>query len=150
MFDRPVRLTRSVRVSCAQRCFREDLDDAQNLEVFGPTSRVHGHDYRIEVTLRGRPDPETGMLVDPRALDRLLHELIVAALDHRQLEEDVEEFQDHVPTAEAIAAWCFAQLEEPVKRLPAGVDGEPADAELFGVAVREHDALAAEVRAEER
>lgn len=72
-----------------------------------PSRRIHGHSYRAEVVVRGRPDPVTGMLIDLSLLTRSL-EAARDGLDHR--------FLDEVPdlgpaTMENLAAWIWRKLE---------------------------------------
>lgn len=69
--------------------------------------RIHGHSYRGEVTLRGRPDPESGMIVDVGILDREL-EGVRDALDHRFLDD----INDLGPaTMENLCRWIWVRLK---------------------------------------
>ena len=65
-------LTRAVEFPAGHRYHRPEWDAARNEATFGPCSRApgHGHNYRVEVTVRGEIDPETGMIVDLAVLDR--------------------------------------------------------------------------------
>lgn len=72
-----------------------------------PSRRIHGHSYRAEVVVRGRPDPDTGMLIDLSLLDRKLEEAR-DGLDHRFLDE----VKDLGPaTMENLAAWIWRKVE---------------------------------------
>lgn len=115
----PTRLTRTVRFSAAHRYRRPEWSEEENRERFGRAGRPHGHDYRCEVTVEGPVDPETGMLVDLRALDRLLAAEVVEPLDHSFL-NDLPEFGGDrlVPTTENIARVVWERL---AARLPEGV-----------------------------
>jgi len=84
----------------------------RNESTFGPCFRspAHGHNYRVEVTVRGRIDPDTGMVVDLAELDRLLLERIVEPMDHSFL-NDLPEFRDGwIPTTENIARVVWERL----------------------------------------
>jgi 6-pyruvoyltetrahydropterin/6-carboxytetrahydropterin synthase len=83
-------------------------------DYVGPCARNHGHNYRVEIVVRGEVLDPAEMLIDFEVLDRLLAP-VVARLDHRNLNE-VPPFDRVNPTAEAIAAWFFRQLAEPVKQ----------------------------------
>jgi 6-pyruvoyltetrahydropterin/6-carboxytetrahydropterin synthase len=88
--------------------FRFDAAHTLRREVDAePSRRIHGHSYRAEVTVRGRPDPETGMIVDLGLLERKLEEAR-EALDHRFLDE----MDDLGPaTMENLAAWIWHRLQ---------------------------------------
>ncbi|HEX2166087.1 MAG TPA: 6-carboxytetrahydropterin synthase, partial [Longimicrobiales bacterium] len=87
-------LTRAVMFAAAHRYYRPDWDDARNREVFGACSNPHGHghNYRLEVTIRAGIDPVTGFSADLAALDGILHEEVVLPLDHKHLNHAVADF----------------------------------------------------------
>ena len=136
-------LTRTVQFAAAHRYFRPEWSDARNIETFGACGSLHGHGhtYTCQVTVKGRTDPMTAMVVDLRALDRVLHEEVVARYDHRHLNLDAEEFAygKTVPTCEAL---CIEIWRRVGVRLPTGCD-------LVTVRVQEDAALWAEYRGEE-
>lgn len=108
-------LTRSVRFAAAHRYARPEWSDERNREVFGPCSNPHGHghNYVLEVTVAGEPDPETGFSVDLGALDALLREEVVRPLDHQHVNHAVAEFGPGrtVPTTENLVLWIWERLE---------------------------------------
>ena len=67
-----VRLTRAIEFSASLTFRRGDLSAEENARVFGPNSARHGHNYRLEVTLRGEPDAVTGMVIDLKELQAVL------------------------------------------------------------------------------
>jgi len=113
-------LARTVFFSAAHRYFRPDWSPERNAQIFGACSREHGHTYACRVTVRGPLDLETSMVMDLGALDAILHEEIVATLDHRHLNLDVPEFAygRTVPTSEALAVFIWQRV---ARRLPPGV-----------------------------
>ena len=114
------RLTRTARFAAAHRYHRPEWSEARNREVFGPCANPHGHghNYVLEVTVAGTPDPETGFCVDLGALDALLREHVVAPLDHRHLNHDVPEFAaGTIPTTENLVVLIWNRLE---RRIPGG------------------------------
>ena len=116
---RIVYLTRSVRFSAAHRYHRPGWSEERNREVFGPCSNPHGHghNYLLEVTVAGEPDPETGFCADLGALDRALREEVVAPLDHRHLNHEVERFRPggQIPTTENLLVWLWERIEPRVE-----------------------------------
>lgn len=85
---------------------RDDWTEAQNIEVFGSCARLHGHGYRLLVTLRGPIDPATGMVRNFRDVKREVKERVVSRLDHQHLNEVV----GGMTTAENLCYWIAAQL----------------------------------------
>jgi 6-pyruvoyltetrahydropterin/6-carboxytetrahydropterin synthase len=108
-------LTRRVRFSAAHRYHRPDWSEARNREVFGACANPHGHghDYLLEVSVRGEVDPVTGFSVDLAALDRLLREEVVEPLDHQHLNHVVPEFAPGgmIPSCENILRIVWRRLE---------------------------------------
>ena len=98
-----VRLTRAIEFSTSLRCARPDLSDADNERLYGPAARQHGHNYRLEVTLRGDPDPRTGMVIDLKEVQELLEREIMDRFDHRDLNRDTAYFEKQAPTHENFA-----------------------------------------------
>jgi len=99
------RLTRAVEFPAGHRYHRPEWDAARNEAAFGLCSRAsgHGHNYRVEVTVRGEIDPETGMVVDLATLDRLLRELVREPMDHAFLNDLPEFSAGLIPTTENLA-----------------------------------------------
>ena len=84
----------------------------------GLCGRLHGHNYRLEVVIRGRELDRLDMLVDFYALDEALRP-ILARVDHRNLNE-IPPFDTVNPTAEAIAAWFHRKLRPVVSEISGG------------------------------
>lgn len=95
-----VRLTRVVEFCCSLRYWNPDLTEAENRRLFGRKADPHGHNYELEVTIRGEPDPLTGMVVNLSELKGLLDREIVARFDHRDLNRDMPYFEKEPPTPE--------------------------------------------------
>lgn len=116
---RVVYVTRQVHFNAAHRLHNPARSAAWNRATFGPCNnpRWHGHNYVLEVTVRGEPDPDTGYVIDLGELKRVLEEAVVGPCDHRNLNEEVPWLRGVVPTTEnlVIAFW-----ERIVSRLPRG------------------------------
>jgi 6-pyruvoyltetrahydropterin/6-carboxytetrahydropterin synthase len=113
-----VRLSRAIEFSASLRCVRPDLSEAENLELFGRRAQQHGHNYRLEVTVRGEPDPVTGMVIDIKAIQGLLEREIMERFDHRDLNRDTPYFEKMPPTPENLARVIREIL---VKAFPEGM-----------------------------
>lgn len=98
-------VTRAYKFSAAHRLYSPALDEAANRAMYGKCTNPegHGHNYRVEVTVRGAIDPVTGMAADLGRLDGAVGELVVARFDHRHLNRDPLFAGERVPTGENIA-----------------------------------------------
>lgn len=106
-------ITRKVEFSASHVCRSPQLSDDENRELFGMAANPHGHghNYVVEVSLRGDPDPVTGMVLDLKELKEILNEQIVTPYDHRFLNYEVPPFDRVVPTTENIALDIWQRLE---------------------------------------
>jgi 6-pyruvoyltetrahydropterin/6-carboxytetrahydropterin synthase len=106
-------VTRKTEFSASHVCRILTLTDAQNQDLFGPEANPngHGHNYVLEVTLEGHPDPVSGMVMDLKQLKDILEQEVVAPMDHRFLNYEVEPFDRVVPTTENIAHEIWRRLD---------------------------------------
>jgi 6-pyruvoyltetrahydropterin/6-carboxytetrahydropterin synthase len=106
-------ITRRVEFSASHVCRNAALTEEQNRALYGPAAnpRGHGHNYILEVTLEGDPDPATGMVYDLRRLKEVLSREVVEPMDHRFLNQEVPPFDRVVPTAENLALEVWRRLE---------------------------------------
>ncbi len=106
-------ITRRAGFSASHVCRNPALSDTENEAIYGPESNPngHGHDFVLEVTLEGEPDPVTGMVYDLKKLKDVLNREIVDRFDHRFLNREVEPFDREIPTAENIAIEIWKRIE---------------------------------------
>lgn len=114
-------LTISTHFSAAHRLARPDLSYEENCEIYGKCARPHGHghNYHLEVTVKGEIDPRTGMLADLVAVQKAIEDYVVEPFDHTFLNKDIPYFAEVVPTAENIAVYIRQLLEQPIQALGA-------------------------------
>lgn len=112
-------LTRTYEFAAAHRLQADALPHETNLELYGKCNNPagHGHNYVLEVTVAGTPDPISGMMLDLGELDRSVHATVVDRYDHRNLNEDLPEFAGRVTTSEVV-------VQEIWDRLVGAVPGE--------------------------
>lgn len=103
-------LTRRLEFSAAHRLFNPAFSEERNRATFGPCFRHHGHNYVLDVTVRGPVDPATGMVVDLNWLATRLHELVFVEVDHRDLDHDVPWLAGRPSTAENVVAAIWERL----------------------------------------
>jgi 6-pyruvoyltetrahydropterin/6-carboxytetrahydropterin synthase len=105
-----VRITRAVEFSASLRYLRPELSAEENARLFGRFARHHGHNYRLEVTLRGEPDPVTGMLIDLKDVKDILEREVEARFDHKDLVADTPYFEKEPATPENFARLLYRLL----------------------------------------
>ena len=116
-----VKVTRKAHFNAAHRLYNPKWSDEKNQEVFGLCNNVnfHGHNYNIEVSVVGEIDPETGYVMDMKILKDLIQQEITDKMDHKNLNMDVPEFSELIPSAENIVVVCYNLLR---KQLPKHLD----------------------------
>jgi len=97
-------LTRRYRFSASHRLHSASLSERENARVYGKCNNPfgHGHDYVLEVSVRGPLDDETGRIVDLETLDGLVRSEILDQFEHKNLNTDVPPFANAVPTTENV------------------------------------------------
>jgi 6-pyruvoyltetrahydropterin/6-carboxytetrahydropterin synthase len=132
-----VALIQQFEFCAAHRLHCDDLSDEENMALFGKCSNPsgHGHNYMLDVTVEGRPDPRTGNVLPTSVLERTVRQVVIERFDHKNLNVDVPEFRELNPSVENIAQVIFNLLED-----------EFAPNQLAAVRVYETPRSSAEVR----
>jgi len=112
-------VTRRAWFSASHRLHNPDLSPEENRRLFGACNNEngHGHNYEIEVVVRGEPDPRTGMFINLKDLKRIIEDHVVRPANHRSLDHDVPFMRGRLSTTENLAIAIWEVLEE---HLPAG------------------------------
>ena len=108
-----VYITRVERFNSAHKLWVEDWSDEENIAVFGKCSNKnwHGHNYYLHVTIKGKPHPITGFVMDAKKLGDIVKLHVTEKLDHRNINLDVPDFPKVQPTAENISMYIWHQIE---------------------------------------
>ncbi|NJM77971.1 MAG: 6-pyruvoyl tetrahydropterin synthase [Acaryochloridaceae cyanobacterium RU_4_10] len=116
-------LTVGTHFSAAHRLALPELSFEENSEIYGKCARPngHGHNYHLEVTVKGDIHPKTGMLVELTELHKVIENVVVEPFDHTFLNKDIPYFANVVPTAENIAVYIAQLLKTPIQELGATI-----------------------------
>ena len=95
-------LTTKIEFSAYHRLWNQKFSEKENEQIYQECSRGHGHNYVLEVTVKGNVDPQTGMVMDLKRLNRLLMKEIYPLVDHKSLNDDVLFLKEKTPTAEVV------------------------------------------------
>ncbi|HKF22134.1 MAG TPA: 6-carboxytetrahydropterin synthase [Candidatus Angelobacter sp.] len=104
-----VYLTRKAEFSASHFYHNPEFSAEENRRVFGKCNNPngHGHNYTLEVTVKGQVDKRSGFVVDLKQLKEIMLREVIDVLDHRFLNKEIPEFKDEIPTTEnlAISIW---------------------------------------------
>lgn len=116
--DTKMTLTRTYEFAASHRLHSPSMSDEENVALFGKCNNPagHGHNYILEVTIEGQPDPRSGMMADLGTLDEVVSSEVVDRYDHKNLNEDLPEFTGRPTTTEIVTQEIFNRLKE---RVPA-------------------------------
>ncbi len=108
-----VYLTRRTTFSASHRLWSNQLSEAENYAVYEKCANPngHGHNYVLEVTVRGNVDPRTGMVLNLTDMKRITNEQVINWIDHKHLNYDVPWLEGVIPTAEMLAIKFWERLE---------------------------------------
>lgn len=115
-----VYLTRVEHFNAAHKLCNPNWSKEKNEAVFGKCANEnwHGHNYELYITVKGRPNPDTGFVFDVKELSRIINQYVIEQLDHKNLNVDVSFMKDQLCSTENLAIAIWQQLQP---HLPAGV-----------------------------
>jgi 6-pyruvoyltetrahydropterin/6-carboxytetrahydropterin synthase len=115
-----VYLTRVEHFNAAHKLYNPAWSKEKNDDVFGKCANEHwhGHNYDLLVTIKGKPDPDTGFLYDVKQLSKLIQQYVLDKLDHKNLNMDVDFMEGQLCSTENLAIAIWQQLQP---HLPASV-----------------------------
>lgn len=104
--------------NAAHKLYNEQWSFEKNQEIFGKCSNVnwHGHNYELVVTVKGKPHPDTGFVMDLKLLSDLIKAQVIEPLDHKNLNLDVPFLQGILPSTENLAIVVWDRLEADINR----------------------------------
>jgi len=111
-------LTRKAEFAASHYYHNPELTPEENARIFGKCNNPngHGHNYTLEVTVKGEIDARSGFVVDLRQLKEIMNREVLEAMDHRFLNKEVPEFARQIPTAENIAIAIWRRLSNKLVR----------------------------------
>jgi 6-pyruvoyltetrahydropterin/6-carboxytetrahydropterin synthase len=107
-------ISRKEHFNAAHKLYNPNWSKEKNEEVFGPCANAnwHGHNFELIVTVKGKPDPDTGFVVDLKKLSTLIREEVCEKLDHKNINLDVPFMAGKMASTENIAIEIWRILEE--------------------------------------
>ena len=114
-----VYVSRKEHFNAAHKLYNPNWSEEKNQEVFGPCANAnwHGHNFELIVTVKGKPDPETGFVVDLKRLSILTKELVIDKLDHKNLNLDVDFLEGKMTSCEVLVMEIWNILAPAIKTI---------------------------------
>ena len=112
-----VYVTRRETFNAAHRLFNPKYTDEENLKIFGKCSNPnwHGHNYVLEVVVKGEVDKDTGFVINQKELKKIMREKVIDKMDHKNLNIETDFMKGVIPTSENIVIAIWAQLVNEIK-----------------------------------
>ncbi|MDP8217525.1 MAG: 6-carboxytetrahydropterin synthase [Candidatus Theseobacter exili] len=121
-------VTKRFIFSSAHRLSGISFSEEEDRAIYGKCASLHGHNYVLEISLKGKPDKQSGMILDFGVFKKIVQEEVISKLDHKNITEDINFFVKLPPTCENIAKWIWIQL---IDKFPNG--------QLYKIILRETD-----------
>lgn len=112
-----VYVSRQEHFNAAHKLYNPDWTKEKNIEVFGPCANEnwHGHNFDLIVTVKGKPDPDTGFVIDLKKLSRLIRNEVTEKLDHKNLNLDVDFMQGKLASCENLVVEIWKILQPRIR-----------------------------------
>ncbi len=114
-----VYICRKEHFNAAHKLYNPNWSEEKNVEMFGPCANHnwHGHNFELIVTVKGIPDPDTGFVIDLKKLSVLIRTEVIAKVDHKNLNLDVDFMLGKMASTEILAMEFWKILYEPIKKI---------------------------------
>ena len=110
-------LTKEYKFCAAHQYWNSNWSNDKNDKVFGEDVKVHGHNYKLAVTVKGAVDNDSGFIVDLQKLNEIVYKYVINVLDHSQIEKDIDWFKNKQPSTENMLIFMWDEI---VGRIPSG------------------------------
>ena len=112
-------ITRREHFNAAHKLWREEWSNEKNMEIFGKCSNPnwHGHNYNLFVTVKGDPNPETGFVVDLKQLSKIIRNLVIEDLDHKNINIDVLWMKGKMASTEILVIEIWKRIQAEIAKL---------------------------------
>jgi len=120
-------ITKQFKFCAAHKYWNNKWDKKKNIKIFEDDVRVHGHNYELDITIKGNPDLESGFIINISELKDLVNEKVLKFLDHSEIQKDIKWFENKQPSTENLVIFIWKQL----------CDKIPANGSLHKIKLRE-------------
>ena len=109
-------LTKSYKFCAAHQYWNDSWDEKENDEVFGLDTRIHGHNYQLEITVTGPVNIESGFIMNIKELNNIINDNVINVFDHSNINEDIDWFSNKQPSTENMVIYIWDQIVKKIKK----------------------------------
>tara|TARA_B100001029_G_C14628342_1_gene217804 strand:+ start:106 stop:522 length:417 start_codon:yes stop_codon:yes gene_type:complete len=120
-------LTKQYKFCAAHRYWNIKWSKAENYKNFGDDIYIHGHNYTLDITIKGEINPETGFIIDLQKLNKIVERDVISVMDHKQIELDIEWFKSRQPSTENMVVFIWKSIADQI----------PGPSKLFSINLQE-------------
>ncbi len=120
-------ITKQFKFCAAHKYWNDEWSEDKNHEVFEDDVKVHGHNYALDITLKGNINPGSGFAINISSLKKIVNNKVIKFLDHSEIQKDIKWFKNKQPSTENLVLFIWEQI----------VDDIPDGAQLYKVKLRE-------------
>ena len=120
-------ITKQYNFCAAHRYWNDKWSHEKNYEIFGKDIDIHGHNYILDITIRGPVDIESGFIINLKELNQIIYDNIIDIMDHSQIEKDITWFDNRQPSTENMVIFMWEQIYKKI----------PMPAKLYAIKLQE-------------
>jgi len=120
-------ITKQFKFCAAHKYWNSDWSNEKNEEIFEDDIKIHGHNYLLDVTIKGEASKDSGFIINISDLKKIVNEYVIEHLDHSQIEKDIKWFKDKQPSTENLVVFIWNQISSHI----------PNGGQLFKIKLRE-------------
>ena len=120
-------ITKQFKFCAAHKYWNSNWSDEKNEEIFEDDVRIHGHNYLLDITIKGQASKDSGFIINISDLKKIVDKYVICYLDHSQIEKDIEWFKDKQPSTENLVVFIWKQINSHI----------PNGGKLFKIKLRE-------------
>ena len=110
-------LTKQYKFCAAHKYWNDNWSEQKNREVFDEDVRIHGHNYILSITVKGKINDNSVFIIDIKALNAIVSKYIINIFDHSQIEKDIDWFKNKQPSTENMVFFMWNKIAD---KIPSG------------------------------
>ena len=103
-------ITKQFKFCAAHKYWNDEWSEDKNHEVFEEDVKVHGHNYALDITLKGNINPGSGFAVNISSLKKIVNNKVLKFLDHSEIQKDIKWFKNKQPSTENLVLFIWEQI----------------------------------------